>query len=39
MIQTPEYGGGTIEFDGQVIRENGRFILPELDGLNPERLK
>lgn len=39
MIQTPDYGGGTIEFDGTVIRRDGRFVLPELDGLNPERLK
>ena len=39
MIQTPEYGGGTIEFDGEVIRRDGRFVVPELEGLNPERLK
>lgn len=39
MIQTPEYGGGTIEFDGEVIRRDGRFVVPELEVLNPERLK
>ncbi|MXW04671.1 MAG: aminopeptidase [Gemmatimonadetes bacterium] len=39
MIQTPEYGGGTIEFDGEVIRRDGRFVVPELEDLNPERLK
>ncbi len=38
MIQTPEYGGGTIAFDGEVIRRDGRFVAPELEGLNPERL-
>ena len=39
MIQTPDNGGGAIEFDGTVIRQDGRFILSELDGLNPEHLK
>lgn len=38
MIQTPEYGGGEIIFDGTVIRRDGRFVLPELEGLNPEQL-
>lgn len=38
-IQTPEYGGGKIYFDDVLIREDGRFVLPELDGLNPENLK
>ena len=37
-IQTPEYGGGEIWFDGKLIRKDGRFVLPELDGLNPENL-
>jgi len=39
MIQTPEYGGGEIYFDDVLIRKDGRFVLPELDGLNPENLK
>lgn len=38
-IQTPEFGGGKIYFDDVLIRENGRFVLPELDCLNPENLK
>ncbi len=38
-IQRPEYGGGTIYFDGKVIRRNGRFVPKSLHGLNPERLK
>lgn len=37
-IQTPEYGGGEIYFDGALIRKDGRFILPGLEGLNPENL-
>ncbi len=39
LIQTPEYGGGEIYFDDVLIRKDGRFVLPELDGLNPENLK
>ena len=38
LIQRPEYGGGEIRFDGTVIRKDGRFVLRELEGLNPERL-
>ena len=38
MIQTPAYGGGEIYFDGRRIRKDGRFVLPELEGLNPESL-
>lgn len=36
--QRPEYGGGEIWLDGVCIRRDGRFLLPELEGLNPERL-
>ena len=39
MIQRPEYGGGEIYFDGKLIRKDGRFVLPELEPLNPENLK
>ncbi|RMF68465.1 MAG: aminopeptidase [Calditrichaeota bacterium] len=39
MIQTPEYGGGEIYFDGKLVRKDGRFVLRELQGLNPEKLK
>lgn len=37
-IQTPEYGGGEIWFDDTLIRKDGRFVLPELECLNPENL-
>ncbi len=37
-IQRPEYGGGEIWFDDTLIRKDGRFVIPELEGLNPERL-
>lgn len=39
LIQTPEWGGGEIWFDGKLIRKDGRFVLKELEGLNPEKLK
>ncbi len=39
LIQQPEYSGGEIYFDGKLIRKDGRFTLPELQGLNPENLK
>ncbi|KAA9004034.1 aminopeptidase [Paenibacillus spiritus] len=39
LIQRPEYGGGEIYFDGRLIRKDGIFVLPELEGLNPENLK
>ena len=39
LIQTPEYGGGEIWFDDVLIRKDGRFVLPELEPLNPENLK
>ncbi len=38
-IQRPEYGGGEMYFDGQLIRKNGLFVIKELIGLNPENLK
>jgi aminopeptidase len=38
MIQRPEYGGGEVWFDGRLIRKDGVFVVPELEGLNPERL-
>ncbi|NOX56825.1 MAG: aminopeptidase [Planctomycetes bacterium] len=34
MIQTPEYGGGEIWFDGELIRKDGRFVPEDLQGLN-----
>ena len=39
MIQRPEYGGGEIWFDDVLIRKDGMFVIPELEGLNPENLK
>ena len=33
-IQRPDYGGGGIYFDGNLIRKDGKFVLPELDSLN-----
>lgn len=38
-IQRPEYGGGEIWFDDILIRKDGRFVLPELEPLNPEQLQ
>ena len=38
-IQRPEYGGGEVYFDGRLVRKDGLFVLPELQGLNPENLK
>ncbi len=37
-IQREDYGGGTIHFDGKLIRENGVFVPKALQSLNPERL-
>jgi aminopeptidase len=38
LVQTPEWGGGEIYFDDVLVRKDGRFVLPELEGLNPENL-
>lgn len=38
-IQGSECGGGEIWFDGVLVRKDGRFVLPELAGLNPENLQ
>jgi aminopeptidase len=39
LIQTPEFGGGEIWFDDVLIRKDGKFVIDELKGLNPENLK
>lgn len=39
LIMTPEYGGGEIYFDDVLIRKDGRFVVDELKGLNPENLE
>ena len=38
LIQQPSAGGGTIHFDGELIRDDGLFVPPELAALNPEAL-
>lgn len=38
-IQRPDYGGGEIWLDDKLIRKDGIFTIPELEGLNPENLK
>lgn len=38
-IQRAEWGGGEIYFDDRLIRKDGRFVIPELEPLNPEHLK
>jgi len=38
-IQRPEYGGGEIYFDDQLIRKDGLFVLDQLLPLNPDQLK
>lgn len=38
LIQRPEYGGGEIYFDGELIRRDGLFVTEELAALNPEEL-
>jgi len=39
LIQRPEWGGGEIWFDGELIRKNGLFVTKDLKGLNPANLK
>jgi aminopeptidase len=38
-IQRPDFGGGEIYFDNKLIRKDGHFVLPQLEGLNPDNLK
>ena len=38
QIQRPEYGGGEIWFDGELIRKDGIFVKEELKKLNPDYL-
>ena len=37
-IQTPEFGGGEVWFDGELIRKDGLFIPEDLQKLNPDYL-
>ncbi|MEY2428541.1 MAG: aminopeptidase [Verrucomicrobiota bacterium] len=39
LIQRPEWGGGEIWFDKELIRKDGRFLPKDLRALNPEKLK
>ena len=39
LIQRPEWGGGEIRFDGELIRKDGKFVPKDLRALNPENLK
>lgn len=39
LIQNPSHGGGEIYLDEVLVRKDGLFVLPELQGLNPEKLK
>jgi aminopeptidase len=38
LIQSTEWGGGEIYFDDVLVRKDGRFVVPELEPLNPENL-
>ncbi len=37
-IQRPEYGGGEIFFDGELVRKEGLFVSADLKKLNPDHL-
>jgi aminopeptidase len=39
LIQRPEWGGGEIWFDGELIRKDGMFVPKDLKCLNPANLK
>jgi aminopeptidase len=39
LIQRPEWGGGEIWFDDELIRKNGVFLPRDLKALNPANLK
>jgi aminopeptidase len=39
LIQRPEWGGGEVWFDGELIRKNGQFVPKDLKPLNPSHLK
>ena len=38
LIQRPEWGGGCVYFDGELIRKDGRFVPEDLTALNAENL-
>jgi aminopeptidase len=39
LIQRPDWGGGEVWFDGELIRKNGLFLPSDLKRLNPVNLK
>ncbi|HEX3716776.1 MAG TPA: aminopeptidase [Verrucomicrobiae bacterium] len=39
LIQRPEWGGGEVWFDGELIRKDGLFVPKDLHPLNPKNLK
>jgi aminopeptidase len=39
LIQRPEWGGGEIWFDDELVRKDGMFVPKDLKALNPENLK
>ena len=39
LIQRPEWGGGEVWFDGELIRKSGLFVPKDLKPLNPAHLK
>lgn len=39
LIQRPEWGGGEVWFDGELIRKDGSFVPKDLQPLNPENLR
>lgn len=39
LIQRPDWGGGEIYLDGEMIRKDGLFVPKDLQGLNPGRLR
>lgn len=38
LIQRPEYGGGEIYFNGELVRKDGLFVVDDLRCLNPDEL-
>lgn len=38
LIMRPEYGGGEIYFDDQLVRKDGLFVVDSLQCLNPDQL-
>jgi len=39
LIQRPDWGGGEVWFDGELIRKDGVFVPQDLKPLNPKNLK